>query len=198
MASQLLGAFLAAATLYILFGDVLSRFEAANGILRGQPGSELSAMVYGEYFPNPAIAKAMKWAEGCVSPLQAMPAEGIGTAFLAFFIFAVTEPLNASGPGARLRPVSTGLTVSTLVSVLAPLTQAGFNPARDFGPRLSACFAGWGTVAIPGPHWGFLTVYILAPFFGAIGGAGAHEYLIKPRLLKGRFRAHQTKSETQI
>ena len=28
------------------------------------------------------------------------------------------------------------MTVAILISVLAPLTQACFNPARDFGPRL--------------------------------------------------------------
>jgi len=149
-------------------------------------------MVYGEYFPNPAIARALKWSEGCVSPFQAMLAEAIGTAFLAFFIFAVTEPLNTGGPGNKLLPVFIGLTVSILISVLAPLTQAGFNPARDFGPRLFACFAGWGSVAIPGPHWGFLTVYILAPIVGAVGGAGVYEHLMKPGL-----NARSTESRTE-
>ncbi len=182
LAAQLLGAILAAATLYLLFDGVLVQFEAANRIVRGQSGSELSAMVYGQYFPNPAIARVMHWPVDCVSPLQAMLAEAIGTAFLAFFIFAVTEPLNTGSPGNRLLPVFIGLTVSVLISVLAPLTQAGFNPARDFGPRLFACFAGWGSVAIPGPHWGFLTVYILGPIAGAMGGAGLYEYVVKPGL----------------
>ncbi len=48
-----------------------------------------------------------------------------------------------------------GLTVAMLISVLAPLTQAGLNPARDFGPRLVALWAGWDSVAIPGPRNGF-------------------------------------------
>jgi glycerol uptake facilitator protein len=197
VASQLLGAILAAATLYMLFSGVLHQFEAANGIVRGQPGSELSAMVYGEYFPNPAIAKAMKWSDGSVSHVQAMLAEGIGTAFLAFFIFAITEPLNTGSPGSKLRPVFIGLTVSILISVLAPLTQAGFNPARDFGPRLFAYIAGWGTVAIPGPHGGFLTVYILSPIIGAISGAGAYEYLMKPGL-KARGSLEKAENASQI
>jgi MIP family channel proteins len=182
IAAQLIGALLAAATLYALFGNVLHNFESAAGIVRGQGGSELSAMVYGEYFPNPAIARTMKWAPASVTLFQAMLAEGIGTAFLAFFVFAVTDARNRGGPGRRLGPLFIGLAVSIVISVIAPLTQAGLNPARDFGPRLFAWFAGWGDVAIPGPQGGFFTVYILAPILGALAGAAAYQYLIRPGL----------------
>ena len=53
VAAQLCGAFVASAVLYFVFGDALRAFERANGIVRGQPGSEASAMVFGEFFPNP-------------------------------------------------------------------------------------------------------------------------------------------------
>jgi MIP family channel proteins len=182
IAAQLLGALLAAATLYGLFGHVLHNFESAAGIVRGQGGSELSAMVYGEYFPNPAIARAMNWPASAVTEPQAMLAEGIGTAFLAFFVFALTDARNRGGPRAVLGPLFIGLTVSIVISVIAPLTQAGLNPARDFGPRLFAWLAGWGDVAIPGPRGGFFTVYVLAPTLGAIVGAAAWQYLIRPGL----------------
>ena len=182
IAAQLLGALLAAATLYALFGSVLCDFESAAGIVRGQGGSELSAMVYGEYFPNPAVARAMKWPASAVTEPQAMLAEGIGTAFLAFFVFALTDMRNRGRPGGRAGPLLIGLTVSIVISVIAPLTQAGLNPARDFGPRLFAWLAGWGTVAIPGPRGGFFTVYILAPTLGAMAGAAAYQYLIQPGL----------------
>jgi glycerol uptake facilitator protein len=75
-----------------------------------------------------------------------------------------------------------GLDVAILISVLAPLTQACFNPARDFGPRLFAFFAGWGAIAIPGRGTGFLTVYILAPLIGAILGGGLYVRLLQPCL----------------
>lgn len=37
---------------------------------------------------------------------------------------------------------------------LAPITQAGLNPTRDFAARLVAYIVGWGSEAIPGPHSG--------------------------------------------
>jgi glycerol uptake facilitator protein len=181
--AQLAGAILAAAVLYTLFSPILSRFELAQHIVRGAPGSERSAMVYGEYFPNPAIAADQHWTAGSVSLWQAMLAEGMGTAFLAFFVFAVTDRKNASGPGGRLSPLFIGLAVSILISVIAPLTQAGFNPARDFGPRLFAFFAGWGRIAVPGPHGGFFSVYVLSPLLGALLGGAAYQYLMAPTTL---------------
>jgi len=179
--AQLLGAVAAAATLYALFHNILGQFELAKGLVRGQPGSELSAMAYGEYFPNPAVLGTTPDAFRSVTHLQAMLGEGIGTAFLAFFVFAVTDTRNRGRPSGTLSALFIGLTVSIVICIIAPLTQAGLNPARDFGPRLFACFAGWGSIAIPGPRGGFFSVYILAPCCGAVLGAGAYEWAIAAR-----------------
>lgn len=175
IAAQLTGTILAAATLHALFGHALVAFERTHGIVRGAVGSERSAMVFGEYFPNPATAQSLGWSPETVTHSQAVLAEGIGTAVLAFLVFALTHRRNAGKPAPGLTPVFVGLSVAILISVIAPLTQAGFNPARDFGPRLYAWWAGWGRIAIPGPRGGFLTVYVLAPIVGASVGAGLHE-----------------------
>jgi len=67
---------------------------------------------------------------------------------------------------------------------IAPLTQACFNPARDFGPRLFAYFAGWGSVALPGPRaMAFFTVYIASPIVGAIAGVGFFQGVLKRYVL---------------
>jgi glycerol uptake facilitator protein len=117
-----------------------------------------------------------------VSQPAAFLAEALGTLILAVVVFSVTDERNTAGPGSRLAPVFIGLTVAALISVIAPLTQACFNPARDFGPRLFACLAGWGTIAIPGPRGlGFLTVYMVAPILGALAGAHLYDLLLRPR-----------------
>jgi len=180
--SQLLGAFVAAATLYALFNNIIDGFELAQEIARGQAGSELSAMVYGEYFPNPAIIGTSPEALASVTLSQAMLAEAIGTAFLAFFVFAVTDTRNPTKPSGTFFALFIGLTVSIVISIIAPLTQAGLNPARDFGPRLFSYLAGWRTIAIPGPRGGFLAVYILSPILGALVGAAVYQYLLRPSM----------------
>mmetsp|Transcript_8207 Transcript_8207/g.12363 ORF Transcript_8207/g.12363 Transcript_8207/m.12363 type:complete len:93 (-) Transcript_8207:56-334(-) len=81
-------------------------------------------------------------------------------------IFALTNPKNeTTSKSPFLVPPLIGATVGALISVIAPLTQAGFNPARDFGPRIVSWAAGWGSIAMKGA-W----LYIIAPIIGAIAG----------------------------
>lgn len=188
VASQMLGAFAAAAVLYALFQPFLLAKETDKGVVRGRPGSEITAMCYGEYFPNPGVlaagdspfdSEAQARLNSMVTPLMACLAELLGTAILALVVVAVTEPTNTAGPR-NLAPAFIGLTVTGLICVIAPLTQACFNPARDFGPRLFAYFAGWGSIAIPGPRgMAFVAVYIVSPIVGAIAGVGLYRIGLK-------------------
>lgn len=188
--AQVTGAFLAAATVFTLFEPHLAAKEQAKGVKRGELGSVLTAMCYGEYFPNPGAlaggsdafdAAAFEARQRLVSAWQAFLAEFVGTAILALIVAATTDSRNRMHPD-RLAPLFIGLTVAILICVLAPLTQACFNPARDFGPRLFAFLAGWGPVAIPGPNGsGMLTVYILAPIAGALCGAGLYQKVFQPQ-----------------
>ncbi len=178
--SQLIGAIIAAIILYVLFSGIIQTFETQNGIVRGKPGSERSAMIYGEYFPNPDVKAAKAWNDDVVSLPQAMLAEMIGTACLLLMIMALTDPNNQGNAGRYLAPIFIGLTVAIGISICAPLTQAGFNPARDFGPRLVAWFTGWNEIAIPGPRGGFFTVYILSPIIGGLVGAMLYRFGIAP------------------
>jgi glycerol uptake facilitator protein len=187
--AQLGGAILAAAALFLLYGPLLAKKEKDKNVIRGELGSIVTATCYGEYYPAPGgLASDKKafvtddWKEiSSTVPFHvAFTAEILGTAVLALVVFAVTDPRNQSGPPAAMAPVFIGLCVAILISIIAPLTQACFNPARDFGPRLFAFLAGWGAAAIPGPNGhGFFTVYILAPTMGAIAGGGLYERILR-------------------
>lgn len=192
--SQLAGGALAGASLFVLFGAFLDAREQERGVVRGEPGSEITAMCYGEYFPSPGavstneklttaseVRAALERLQPRVSLAQAMFAEVLGTALLALVVFALTDERNSAAPLARLAPLFIGLTVALLISVIAPLTQACFNPARDFGPRIVAAAAGWGEVALPGPRpVGTFLVYLVSPLAGAILGGGVYLKLLRP------------------
>jgi len=179
--AQVAGAATASCVLYGMFSEAIVEFERKRGLLRGGPGSELSAMMFGEYFPNPAVFGTAEDAWRIVSLPSAFLAELVGTAMLALLIAAVTHPRNEGRPSAGVVAVIIGLGVAAIISVVAPLTQAGLNPARDFGPRLVSYFLGWGNIAIPGPRGGWFTVYILAPVIGALIGGGIYR-LVAMRL----------------
>ncbi len=180
-AGQLAGAILAGAVVLLFFGTFIDEFEDQNAIDRGEPGSELSAMAFGEYFPNPDLFGTGEEAADLVSPLHAFAVEAFGTAVLALVIFAVIDRRNVSLPSKGMAPFFIGFTVAVLISLFAPITQAGWNPARDFGPRIVAFAAGWGDIAIPGPRSGFW-VYITGPLVGAPIGAAIWDYVVRPGL----------------
>ena len=176
--TQLLGAFAGAAVLYFIFGDALSTFEKTNGIVRGQLGSEASAMVFGEFFPNPGGHPLTSEARARMSSLAAFGAEVIGTEILLLVIFCVTDERNKARPQA-LTAGTIGLTVTLLISLLGPLTMACFNPARDLSPRIFSALAGWGAVPFATNGWGWLTVYVLAPLIGGLLGGAIYRGVFK-------------------
>jgi glycerol uptake facilitator protein len=159
--AQLVGAVLAAVVLYLLFSPSIAAFEQANGIVRGSPASVQTAMMFGEFYPNPGFSAQ-------VSLPLAMGAEAFGTFILVLMIFALTEGCNVGRPDDALAPVFIGLTVTAIIATIAPLTQAALNPARDLGPRLVSWVAGWGDAAFPDDVGGFLWVYVLAPIVGGV------------------------------
>ena len=165
--SQLLGAVLAGLTVFTLYRSFIRNFETEHGIERGDPGSQLSTMMFGEYFPNPGMMGVGEGAGTLISPLGAAAVEALGTGILVLMIFALVDRRNTSLPVKYLAPVFIGLTVAMmlapLISMLAPLTMGGWNPARDFGPRLVSYFAGWGEVAIPGPSGRILGLHCRPP-----------------------------------
>jgi len=177
---QFLGAFLAAGLVYFLFSGSIAAYESLHGIVRGTPESVRTAMIFGEFFPNPgagATAQVTAW--------NAFLAEAAGTFVLVFLILSLTQGCNLGRPDDGLAPVFVGLAVAAIISVLAPLTQAGLNPARDLAPRLFAAAAGWGGAAFPDRGWSFLTVYVLGPIAGGAAASVLFSAVAEP-LLRGK------------
>jgi glycerol uptake facilitator protein len=161
LSGQFIGAVLAGSVLYILFAPSISAYESANSIIRGSAESMQTARMFGEFYTSAG-------SQAVVSLPLAVGAEAFGTFLLVLMIFALTEGCNVGRPDDALAPVFIGLTVSSIIGLIAPLTQAGLNPARDLGPRLIAWLAGWGDAAFPDKVGGFFFVYILAPALGGI------------------------------
>lgn len=173
--AQFLGAFLAGIAIYLLFSPSISAFEAAEGIVRGSTESVATAKMFGEYYAVPGGAAV-------VSLPLAVGAEAFGTFLLVLIIFALTESCNVGRPSDAMAPLFIGLTVSSVICLIAPLTQAGLNPARDFGPRMVAWIAGWGAAAFPDNMGGFFWVYILGPFLGGVLAALFFLFMFEPKL----------------
>lgn len=172
--AQLLGGVAGGAVNLAVHGTTIAAFERAHGIVRGSPESVLSAAAFGEYFPNPSLLELSggPYRAEDVDAFGAMGVEAWGSAVLCFVIFGLTHSRNkALGSGERVGvPLMIGATVAVLLALYAPITQAGWNPARDLGPRLVAAMAGWGAVAIPGPNHG-CWAYVVGPCVGAPVGA---------------------------
>ncbi len=185
LTGQILGAFCAAAVLYGLFSSSIAQYESLHGIVRGTPASIQTAMMFGEFYPNPGSGEAAS-----VSTLTAFLAEGIGTLILVFLVFALTEGCNLGRPDDSLAPLFIGLAVTVIIGVLAPLTQAGINPARDLSPRLFSMLAGWGRAALPDNHYGFLTVYVLGPIAGGVLASLFFTRIIEPLMNKKHYNCN--------
>lgn len=177
LVGQFLGAFFAAAVLFVLFSSSIASFEDSHSIVRGTPESIKTAMMFGEFYPNPGNARTTE-----VSTIQAASAECVGTFLLVFLIFSLTEGCNIGRPDNAFAPVFIGLTVTIIICIIAPLTQAGLNPARDLSPRLFSYFAGWGNAAAPDKTFG-LIVYGLSPIIGAALAAMFFTKIVEPIFL---------------
>ncbi len=174
--AQILGAFLGAAVVYILFGPVIDQYNTVHHLSRALDGGAA-----GVFFTHVGLA---------VTPVHAFFDEIILTSFLILGIFAITEEFNTMAPTANSGALIIGLLVATIGASAGYLEAWAINPARDFGPRLFAYLAGWGGAALPSPgnYW---WVPIAGPLIGGVVGGGAYQLLILP-FLPAR-RAHHAK-----
>jgi glycerol uptake facilitator protein len=106
--------------------------------------------------------------------IAGMVAEGLGTFFLIWVIVGVAVNPRATKEWAAL---AIGAALGMGVMVMAPLTGAGFNPARSFGPALVS--GEWGGAGQ------FLLVYVLAPLIGGLVAVFLYLFIVETPGKKG-------------
>jgi glycerol uptake facilitator protein len=173
--AQVVGAFVGAALVFLLFHGAIDAYNvAANTPKSG--GQALASYSIFATFPAPYF-HGSNWL-----PLID---EIVLTAFLLIFVVAITDDRNLL-PGSNLPPLLIGFAVFAIGTSLGANTGYGINPARDFGPRLFAYFAGWGKVALPGTftgtggfHFtGYFWIPIVGPLIGGVIGVLLYDFFI--------------------
>lgn len=96
----------------------------------------------------------------------------------AHFNPAVSIAMCVGKPGDMIFPLFIGLTITMGICTVGPMTDAGFNPARDIMPRIVACVAGADQAMVFEP--GVLVIYVIAPIIGGIVGALLWMYWLEP------------------
>ncbi|MBK0004661.1 aquaporin family protein [Erwinia sp. S43] len=164
--SQIAGAFCAAALVYGLYYNLFLDYEQTHQLVRGSVESLDVAGVFSTY-PNPHISVG-----------QAFLVEAVITAVMMALIMALTDDGNGL-PRGPLAPLLIGLLIAVIGAAMGPLTGFALNPARDFGPKLFASLAGWGSMAFTGGRdIPYFLVPIFGPMLGAIVGAFGYRSLI--------------------
>jgi glycerol uptake facilitator protein len=174
IAAQLVGAFLGALLVYIVYKGAIDSYERANHIDRGDPNSVPTFSIFAT-FPAKYLGT---WVGPFVDQI-------VGTAFLVGFVFAVVDQFNQP-VRANLAPWVVGLVVVAVGISFGANAGYAINPARDFGPRFFAWIAGWGKVAIPGNYGnvdGYLWIPIVGPFLGGLVGAYVYDFAIRDVLI---------------
>ncbi|CDL84128.1 MIP/aquaporin family protein [Xenorhabdus szentirmaii] len=168
--AQMLGGFVAALFVYMMYYNLFLDYEQAHNIVRGSQESLFTAGVFSTY---PATQ---------ISVLHAFIVEVIIAAVLLCLIMALTDDGNGL-PRGPLAPLLIGILIAVIGGSFGPLTGFALNPARDFGPKLVAYLAGWGDIALTGgKDIPYCLVPLTAPIVGAILGALGYRKLISRHL----------------
>jgi glycerol uptake facilitator protein len=174
IAAQLVGAFLGALLVYIVYKGAIDSYERAHHIVRGQASSVPTYSIFATF---PA-SYFKTWLGPFIDQI-------VGTACLVAFVFAVVDEIHQP-VRANLAPLVIGFIVVAIGISLGANAGYAINPARDFGPRLLAWIAGWGRVAMPGDYGNVNTYFwipIVGPFLGGLIGAFVYDLGVRSTLL---------------
>ena len=167
--AQVIGAFLGAVLVYIVYKAAIDSYDTANHITRGQPNSVPTYSIFAtfpaKYFGN--------WVGPFIDQI-------VGTAFLVAFVFALVDEINQP-VRANLAPLAVGFVVVAIGLSFGANAGYAINPARDFGPRVFAAIAGYDKIAFPGDYGNinsYFWIPIVGPFVGGLLGAYIYDFFI--------------------
>ena len=129
-------------------------------------GGLIAALIIAVLFDAGTVAGGTPQIAGGVTIAQAVVLEIITTFFLALVVFGTAVDQRAPK---YVFPLAIGLVIVADILAIGPLTGAAMNPARVFGPLLSATVFDSATTKA---MWGFHWVYWVGPLIGG-GLAGA-------------------------
>ena len=174
-AAQVLGAFVGAALVFLVYNSAINAFNLAAHTPKSS-GQALATYSIFATFP------AGYFHGGYGGPLID---QVVGTAFLVMLVVAVIDARNTA-VGSNMTPLIIGFIVAAIGMSYGPNAGYAINPARDFGPRLLAYFAGWGHVALPGTYHaiggpnftGYFWIPIVGPLVGGVIGVLIYDFFI--------------------
>jgi glycerol uptake facilitator protein len=170
--AQIVGAFLGAAAVYLVYRDGLVAAGMPNVWSTG-PGSVMTASFWGGI--GSGVAGTVKVS---YSYTTCIIAEIVGTAVLLWGILGSGDSKN-TGLMHNLGPFLVGGTVLAVGLSLGGPSGYAINPARDFGPRLFGQLVG-----TPGFDTTYWLIPLFAPIVGAVIGIFLYDWLVEANLPK--------------
>jgi glycerol uptake facilitator protein len=172
--AQVFGCFVGAALVFLVYHNAIDAFNLAAKTPKSG-GNALATYSIFATFPASYFHGALIW------PLID---QIVGTMFLLMFVVAVIDVRNAAVQS-NMAPLVIGFAVAAIGMSYGANAGYAINPARDFGPRLFAYFAGWGKVALPGTfssgtfHFSvYFWVPIVGPLIGGVLGVIIYDLFI--------------------
>jgi len=165
--AQVIGAFLGALAVYLVYRDGLVSAGMPNVWATG-PGSTFDAAVFGGTSPTPV---------GTYTLLTCSIAEIFGTMVLLLGVLGAFDERNVGLRG-NVGFLLVGFTVLAVGLSLGGPSGYAINPARDFGPRLFGALAGTQGL-FSTPYW---LIPIIMPVIGAVIGIFAYDGLVARNL----------------
>jgi len=170
--AQMLGAFVAAALIYLLY------FEAIDKVTLNTPVLNVADRVHSIETSGIWVTYPRKIGFQQLSTIPTgLVDQIVGTFMLVLCVCALGDSKNMS-PQSNLGPLAVGAIVFMIGMAIGFNTGYAINPARDLGPRLFLFVAGWGTKLFTSPDAIWWMVPVIGPCIGGCLGAVVYDQLI--------------------